>query len=98
MGKRLPYTPRSKVKAALRTLSLRSRERAAALKREKYCCQRCSKKQSKAKGREVVIEVHHLKGVKWEKMIDLIYEELLCDPKFLEVLCFCCHNEKHKEE
>jgi hypothetical protein len=32
MGKKLPYTPRSKVRAALRQLWLRSRERAAALK------------------------------------------------------------------
>ena len=35
MGKRLPYTPRSKIRNILRRyIWLRSRERAAALKRE----------------------------------------------------------------
>ena len=34
MGKKLLTTPRSRVKAALRQVWLRSRERAAALKRE----------------------------------------------------------------
>ena len=52
MGKRLPYTPRSKIRNVLRRyVWLRSRERAAALKREKYSCMECKKKQSKAKGK-----------------------------------------------
>jgi len=58
MGKRLPYTPNSKIKAAVRSLFLRSRERAEAKKRDGYACKRCGKKQSKAKGREVSVEVH----------------------------------------
>ena len=69
-GKRLPNTPRSKVRAALRQLWLRSRERAAALKREKYTCQRCGVKQSKAKGKEQKVEVHHKEGIgNWEIVI-----------------------------
>jgi predicted HNH restriction endonuclease len=93
MGKKLPYTPRSRVRSALRQLWLRSRERAAAVKREQYTCQRCGIKQSKAKGKEVAIEVHHIQGVNWEEMIDKIYEEILIHPEGLEVLCPKCHKE-----
>ena len=97
MGKRQPGTPRSKVRAALRLLSLRSRERAAALKREGYCCERCGVKQSKAKGKEVAVQVHHREGIgNWDKVIDLIYEELLCSPDKFEVLCKLCHKEIKK--
>lgn len=95
MGKRLLTTPRSKVRAALRLLWLRSRERAASLKREKYCCQRCKKKQSVAKGKEVKLEVHHINGVEWEDLVDEIIRRLLCDPKELEVLCKSCHDKEH---
>ena len=53
-------------------------------------------KQSKAKGREQKIEVHHKAGVgNWEKVIDQVYEELLCDPDDLEVLCPECHKKEH---
>ena len=97
MGKRLPNTPRSKIRAALRMLWLRSRERAATLKREKYHCQCCGKKQSKTKGKEVALEVHHINGIEWEKMINYVYEHLLCNPEYLEVLCVDCHK-KHTEE
>jgi 5-methylcytosine-specific restriction endonuclease McrA len=96
MGKRLPTTPRSKVRAALRQLWLRSRERAAALKRDSYTCQFCGKKQSKAKGREQKVEVHHREGIgNWEKVIDLVFAELLCSPDELETTCPECHDEKN---
>ena len=95
MGKRLPGTPRSKVRAALRALWLRSRERNAAIKREGGCCEGCHRKQSKAKGREFKVEVHHLNGVEWEVMIDYVYRHLLCDPKDLQVMCPECHSEEH---
>jgi len=96
MGKRLPNTPRSKVRAALRQLWLRSRERAAALKREKYTCQRCGVKQSKAKGKEQKVEVHHKEGIgNWEIVIDAIIAEILCDPSNLEVVCPNCHDKEH---
>lgn len=87
-------TPRSQVRQALRLLSLRSRERATALKRDGYCCQSCGMKQSKRKGMEVSVEVHHLDGIEWEKLIDIVYEMLLCDPDRLQTLCKDCHDKK----
>jgi hypothetical protein len=95
MGKKLPGTPRSKVRAALRALWLRSRERAAAIKREGGCCELCKAKQSVAKGREVKLEVHHNNGIEWEQMIDYVYRHLLCDPKDLTVYCKDCHGKEH---
>ena len=96
MGKRLPNTPRSKIRAAVRQLWLRSRERAAALKNAKYCCSRCGIKQSKAKGREQKIEVHHRAGIdNWERVIDIIATEILCTPADYEVLCPECHKAEH---
>lgn len=97
MGKKLPTTPRSRVRAALRQLWLRSRERAAALKREQNTCQACKRKASRAKGKEFGVEVHHIgKICNWEAIIDQIFEQLLCDPALLEVLCKQCHNIKHE--
>jgi 5-methylcytosine-specific restriction endonuclease McrA len=99
MGKRLPSTPRSQVRAAMRRLWLRSRERATALKRSGYCCEECGVKQSRAKGREVAVEVHHLdENMDWEKLIDYVYRHLLCDPARLEVLCKGCHKKEHGAE
>ena len=99
MGRKLLTTPRSRVRAALRQLWLRSRERAACLKAAKYCCADCKCKQSKAKDKEFKVQVHHKFGIgNWEKVINLIYEELLCDPSLMEVLCVDCHKQKHKEE
>jgi len=99
MGKRLEYTPRSKIRAALRQLWLRSRERQAALKRDNYTCQVCNRKQSVAKGKEFKVQVHHLDGVaNWEKLIDLVYEHLLCSPDSLVTVCKECHGKEHKGE
>lgn len=95
MTKKLPHTPNSKIKNALRKLFLRSRERAAALKRDNYTCQKCGMKQSKAKGKEVKVEVHHLEGIlNWDEIYRLIREFLLCDPKYLETLCKNCHKNE----
>ncbi len=86
-SRRKPTTPRSQVRSALRLLWLRSRERAAALKRDYYTCVDCAAKQSTAKGREVKIEVDHLDGIEWERMIDYIYRHLLVPPERLETVC-----------
>ena len=96
MGKKLPTTPRSKVKAALRQLWLRSRERAKCLKDAEYRCNRCNVKQSKAKGKEVHLNVHHVGGIDWDGVVDLIIERVLAGE--LESLCIACHDEEHEEE
>ena len=85
MGKRLPYTPNSRIKAALRQLFLRSRERAKCLKDAKYTC-KCGAKQSRAKGKEVYVEVHHKEGIcNWAELYSVVREYLLCDPKKMEM-------------
>jgi predicted HNH restriction endonuclease len=92
---KLPITPRSQIKGMLRQIWLRSRERAEALKRAGYTCNNCGAKQSKAKGKEQKVEVHHKEGVcNWDEIIELIYDQLLCDPSKLEVLCPICHKEE----
>jgi predicted HNH restriction endonuclease len=54
-------------------------------------------KQSKAKGKEQLIEVHHKNGIgNWEAVIDVIYQQILCSPATLEVLCPECHAEIEK--
>lgn len=99
MGKKQPNTPKSRVRACLRQLWLRSRERAAALKRESNTCQCCKRKASKAKGKEFGVEVHHKHGIlNWDAIFELIYEQLLCDPALLEVLCESCHDTQHPKK
>ena len=97
MSKRKPTTPHSQAKSALRQLWLRSRERAAAIKRDKYTCQDCGAKQSRAKGREVYVEVDHLEGVSWERILEYIYRHLLVDPSKLETVCKGCHKKRTEE-
>jgi len=96
MGKRLPYTPNSQIRSALRRLFLRSREHSAAMKTARYCCARCGAKQSRAKGREVYVRVHHKSGVDWDGLFDDIRKRLL-NADDLEVLCVDCHDKEHAE-
>ena len=93
MSKKLPYTPNSQIRSALRRLFLRSRERSSALKRDKYTCT-CGKKQSRAKGKEVYVEVHHIHGIDWDGLIDLIRQRLLQTPDKLKTLCEECHKKE----
>ncbi len=95
MGKKLPHTPRSRIRSAVRTLWLRSRERAQALKNHGNCCAKCGVKQSAAKGREVKLEVHHLDGIEWEAVIDFIAKNVLQTPDRLMPLCKECHKQTH---
>jgi 5-methylcytosine-specific restriction endonuclease McrA len=95
-SRKKPVTPNSQIKSALHRLWLRSRERAAAVKRDGNTCQSCGKKGSKAKGREVKTEVHHLDGVEWQNIIAYIRRHLLCDPSRLEILCDHCHDIEHE--
>lgn len=96
-SRKLPTTPRSRVRSALRQVWLRSRERALCLKLAGNRCERCGVKASKAKGREVGVQVHHRAGHigSWEAVIDLVFEELLVDPQFLEAICEQCHKAEH---
>ena len=97
MGKRLPHTPSSQIRTALRKLWLRSRERQAAIKRDKYTCRRCGAKQSKARGKEIKCEVHHIDGVtNWAEIEATIRMFLLTDPEYLRTLCKDCHEKEHK--
>lgn len=80
----------------LRMIWLMSRERAAAMKREGYCCERCKRKQSKKKGFEVKINVHHKNRItNWKKIYEVLRKEMLINPSELEVLCRECHMKEH---
>ena len=97
MGKKLEYTPNSRIRAALRQLWLRSRERAKRLKEDNYTCQGCGGKQTMTKGKEFKVEVHHLKGVtNWDKLFEAVREHLLCGVDKLETLCKKCHDKEAK--
>ena len=97
MAKKSPNTTNTQIRAACRRLFLRSRERGARIKADNYTCQECGVKQSRAKGREVYVEVHHKRGVlNWQMVFDAIREGLLCDPENLETLCRECH-QRHTE-
>ena len=91
-------TNKGKITDALRKMWLRSLERAEALKRDNYTCQICKRKASRAKGKEFKVQVHHIAGIKaWDDIIDLIVEEILCDPSMLITLCHECHKEKKEK-
>jgi len=56
-------------------------------------------KASVAKGKEQKIQCHHKAagGIgNWERIIDLIFEEILCDPGKLEAVCPKCHDAIHR--
>ena len=86
-------TPKIIIVHNLRLLWMRSKERSEALKRSKYCCEACGVKKSAKKGFEQKIEVHHKQGVcNWDKIIEVIREQLLCDVNKLQCLCPECHD------
>jgi len=88
-------TTASRIRSTLRQLWLRSRERAECLKNAKYCCEKCGVKQSKKKGFEQKVEVHHKEGIlNWETLINEIYKYLLPTPNNLECLCPKCHKKE----
>lgn len=93
--KKMEITPRSRIKGMLKQIFLRSKERAAAIKRDDYTCQHCFKKQSQKKGQKLKVQVHHKNGIDvWQEIIDLIYKQILCEPEHLETLCVDCHKEE----
>jgi len=87
-------TPRSRIKGMLRQIFLRSRERAEALKRDGYKCQKCGVKQSTKKGFEQKVQVHHKAGIDiWDDIIWQIEDKILCKGHLedLQTLCPNCH-------
>ena len=96
MGRKQPNTPKSRIRAALRQLWLRSRERAVALRASGYCCVDCGVKQSAAKGKEVKLEVHHEPKIDWTGILQVIYDRILNVPQF--PLCKSCHKKRHEDE
>jgi len=94
MGRKLPHTPKSRIRSALRQLWLRSRERAKALKESDYRCVDCGVKQSAAKGKKVTLEVHHDPPIDWTGVIEIVMERLLNVPQV--PLCKECHKARHK--
>lgn len=96
-SRKKPTTPRSRVKNALRQLWLRSRERAAAIKLAGNTCNRCHRKGSVAKGKEVSIRAHHKNGIDWDGIVDLVFERILQTPEDYEILCVECHKEEHED-
>ena len=68
------------------------------MKEAKYCCATCGVKQSKAKGKEVKVNVHHKSGIdNWAEVMLLIRAKLL-NKDDMEVLCVSCHDDLHKAE
>ena len=91
------------IRSLLRRAWLRSPERAQALKDSGYRCTNCGCKQSKAKGKEQKIEVHHLlpvmKDKEWfSEVCDKLRERLFVPPSKLEPLCPDCHKDTHAME
>jgi len=86
-------TPRNRIVGELRRLFVKSVERSEALKRDNYTCCICKRKQSKKKGFELAIHVHHINEIDWDNIIDLIQDRLLCDSDMLQTLCIDCHKE-----
>uniref|UniRef100_A0A6M3JHL0 HNH nuclease domain-containing protein n=1 Tax=viral metagenome TaxID=1070528 RepID=A0A6M3JHL0_9ZZZZ len=95
MAKKQLRTPNSRIRSALRRLYLTSRERGQAIKRDNYSCQTCGVKQSRKKGAEVYVEVHHKNHniENWNKLFEAVREHLLCAPEELTTLCRECHKE-----
>ena len=96
MGKKFPYTPASRIMAGVRRVWGHSRERLKVLKNAKYTCCRCGAKQSRAKGKEVYVEVHHQNPINREKIVKVIREEMLDPPQI--VLCKSCHRIETDKE
>lgn len=98
MSRKLPNTPRSRIKSAIRQLWLRSRERAKVLKESGYRCADCGVKQTKAgkdKEKWITLEVHHVNMIDhWKEIVDMIAEKIL-EPEQV-ALCKCCHKKRHE--
>lgn len=91
-------TSNSKIKSCLQRLFMWSKERTTAAKEQDRTCNVCGKKKSQAKGKEVKVEAHHIRETNWNRIYDVIREELLVNPKRLQILCVDCHAKVHGKE
>ena len=90
-------TTKGRIVSALRMLWMRSPERAAGYRLHNSTCRDCGVKRSAAKGREQKIHVHHKDGItNWDKIVEVIREQLLVSPEKLECLCPEFHKKEHK--
>ena len=96
MRKQMDRTPNSRIVNAIRQLWLRSRERGMAVKLAGNTCHRCGRKGSVAKGKEVYIQAHHINGIDWKGIGELIRERVLQTPQAYEIMCKECHQKEHE--
>lgn len=93
--KKLPITPKSRIRACLRRLFLYSRERANVLRRarafpSKYLCSKCNRLHDIER-----VRVHHVAGISnWETIFQTV-REMLLNEKDMVVLCRECHEKEH---
>ena len=87
---RKPVTPPSLVRSMLRRLFMWSRERAETLKRDGRKCRACGSREK--------LNVHHVNGIRWDRIMAVIYEELLCPADKLLTLCGPCHAAQEPHE
>jgi 5-methylcytosine-specific restriction endonuclease McrA len=87
---RKPVTPPSMIRSMLRRAWMWSRERKAALKRDGNSCVAC--------GYDKGLEVHHIHGINWDRIMAVLYEELFCHPDKLRTLCKYCHAAQEPHE
>ena len=97
--KKRTETPRGLIVTTLRKLFMWSPERNAALARDDKTCQVCGKRESKAKGKECSIQVHHIQegDINWDRIERVIRAELLCPAEMLICLCKEHHKECHQK-
>ena len=94
---RKPITPNSQLTNMIRRCWLFSRERRERLRLDDSTCWTCKRKASKAKRREVSVEVHHITPVRMSLIIEVIRRELLVGPEKLATYCKECHKLEHKK-
>ena len=82
MGKKVSYTPNNRIRSSLYRLFLTSRERNRCMKKGVVCVKCGSTEQ---------LQSHHIRGIDWDRIINVIREELLTDD--IEPLCKDCHDE-----
>lgn len=98
VSRKKPSTPRSLVKASLGRIFLFSRERRAAIKRAAGKCERCGDPVDVRGIKGPRPEVHHLDGLSWGAILDVVFDRLLCDVSRLLVVCKKCHDEAHAKD